>query len=146
VDPVSRREFWRRIHRIATEGTTVIVTTHYMDEAERCHRLAFMFRGMLLDIGTPSEVIERRQIRVALVLTPDVAGAVEVLKEHPAVDEVAPFGDRIRMTTRGGVNPVALAHDLLGEGPGVSEAREIAPDVEDAFVAMVHDDQRSVGG
>lgn len=146
VDPVSRRDFWSHIHRIATEGTTVIVTTHYMDEAERCHRLAFMFRGMLLDIGTPSEVIERRQIRVALVLTPDVAGAVDVLKEHPAVDEVAPFGDRIRMATRGGVNPVALAHDLLDEGPGVSEAREIAADVEDAFVAMVHDDQRSVGG
>jgi ABC-2 type transport system ATP-binding protein len=146
VDPVSRREFWRHIHRIATEGTTVIVTTHYMDEAERCHRLAFMFRGVLLDIGTPWEVIERRQIRVALVLTPDVAGAVDVLKEHPAVDEVAPFGDRIRMATRGGVNPIALAHDLLDEGPGVSEAREIAPDVEDAFVAMVHDDQRSMGG
>jgi ABC-2 type transport system ATP-binding protein len=146
VDPVSRRDFWSHIHRIATEGTTVIVTTHYMDEAERCHRLAFMFRGMLLDIGTPSEVIERRQIRVALVLTPDVAGAVDVLKEHPAVDEVAPFGDRIRMATRGGVNPVALAHDLLDEGPGVSEAREIAADVEDAFVAMVHDDQRNVGG
>lgn len=146
VDPVSRRDFWSHIHRIATEGTTVIVTTHYMDEAERCHRLAFMFRGMLLDIGTPSEVIERRQIRVALVLTPDVAGAVDVLKEHPAVDEVAPFGDRIRMATRGGVNPVALAHDLLDEGPGVSEAREIAADVEDAFVAMVHDEQRNVGG
>lgn len=146
VDPVSRRDFWSHIHRIATGGTTVIVTTHYMDEAERCHRLAFMFRGILLDIGTPSEVIERRQIRVALVLTPDVAGAVDVLKEHPAVDEVAPFGDRIRMATRGGVNPVALAHDLLDEGPGVSEAREIAADVEDAFVAMVHDDQRNVGG
>jgi ABC-2 type transport system ATP-binding protein len=146
VDPVSRREFWRHIHRIATEGTTIIVTTHYMDEAERCHRLAFMFRGMLLDIGTPWEVVERRQIRVALVLTPDVPGAVGVLKEHPAVDEVAPFGDRIRMATRGGVNPIALAHDLLDEGPGVSEAREIAADVEDAFVAMVHDDQRTVGG
>ncbi|HEY3495426.1 MAG TPA: ABC transporter ATP-binding protein, partial [Polyangiaceae bacterium] len=53
VDPVSRREFWEQIHRIAAEGTTVLLTTHYMDEAERCHRLAFIFRGTLLDVGTP---------------------------------------------------------------------------------------------
>jgi ABC-2 type transport system ATP-binding protein len=145
VDPVSRREFWSRIHRIASEGTTVIVTTHYMDEAERCHRLAFMFRGTILDMGTPAAVIERRRIRVALLETPDVAAAVDVLAQDPAVDEAAPFGDRIRLTARGGINPVALAHDLLDAGPGVVDAREIAPNVEDAFVAMVHEDQRSAG-
>jgi len=143
VDPVSRREFWARIHRIASEGTTVIVTTHYMDEAERCNRLAFMFRGTILDIGTPSAVVERREIRVAVVETPAVADAVDALIKHPAVDEVAPFGDRIRLTTKHGVNPVALAHELLDGGPGVSDAREIAPNVEDAFVAMVHEDERS---
>jgi ABC-2 type transport system ATP-binding protein len=143
VDPVSRREFWSRIHHIASEGTTVIVTTHYMDEAERCHRLAFMFRGIILDMGTPAEVVERRQIRVALVETPDVAAAVEALHQHRAVDEVAPFGHRIRLATRGGVNPVALAHDLLDQAPGVTDAREIAPNVEDAFVAMVHQDEHS---
>ena len=146
VDPVSRREFWNRIHRIASEGTTVIVTTHYMDEAERCHRLAFMFRGMILDMGTPSAVVERRQIRVALIETPDASAAVGILSQHSSVDEVAPFADRIRLTTRGGVNPVALAHDLLDESPGVSDAREIAPNVEDAFVAMVHEDQRTTEG
>jgi ABC-2 type transport system ATP-binding protein len=143
VDPVSRRGFWSRIHRIATEGTTVIVTTHYMDEAERCHRLAFMFRGTILDMGAPSSVVERRRIRVALVETSNVVDAVDLLREHPAVDEVAPFGNRIRLTTRGGVNPVALAQDLLGDGPGVTDSREIAANVEDAFVAMVHEDERS---
>ena len=143
VDPVSRREFWARIHRIASEGTTVIVTTHYMDEAERCNRLAFMFRGTILDIGTPSAVVERREIRVGVVETPAVADEVDALSRHPAVDEVAPFGDRIRLTTKHGVNPVALAHELLDGGPGVSDAREIAPNVEDAFVAMVHEDERS---
>jgi ABC-2 type transport system ATP-binding protein len=143
VDPVSRREFWNRIHRIASNGTTVIVTTHYMDEAERCHRLAFMFRGTILDMGTPGAVVERRQIRVALVETPDVTAAVDALSQHPTVDEVAPFGHKIRLTTRGGINPVVLAHDLLDEGPGISDAREIAPNVEDAFVAMVHQDERT---
>lgn len=142
VDPVSRREFWAHIHRIASAGTTVIVTTHYMDEAERCHRLAFIFRGTLLDIGTPAEVIERRNIRVGVVATPDVARAVDLLTTHPSVDEVAPFGDRIRVATIDAVDPVALAHELLGESPGLQDAREIAPNVEDAFVAMVHSEAR----
>ncbi|MGB8222296.1 MAG: ABC transporter ATP-binding protein [Polyangiales bacterium] len=143
VDPVSRREFWAHIHRLSTEGTTVMVTTHYMDEAERCHRLAFMFRGTLLDIGTPAEIVERQQIRIAVAATPDVARAVDVLRQHSAVDEVAPFGGRIRFATRDGVDPVALAHELLDAGPGVQDAREVTPNVEDAFVAMVHADNRS---
>lgn len=146
VDPVSRREFWARIHRIAADGTTVIVTTHYMDEAERCHRLGFMFRGALLDIGTPAEVVERREIRIAVVLTSDVTAAIDLLRRHPAVDEVAPFGDRVRLATRGGVDPIVLAHELLQTGPGVGDAREIPPNVEDAFVAMVHDEERRGAG
>lgn len=146
VDPVSRRQFWGRIHRIASEGTTVIVTTHYMDEAERCHRLAFMFRGTILDIGTPDAVVQRRELRVAWVETPNAAAAVDALREHPAVDEVAPFGDRVRLTTRGGTNPITLAHDLLDEAPGVSDAREVTPNVEDAFVAMVHEERANPEG
>src|SRR5699024_4446640 len=60
VDPVSRREFWDQIHRVAGEGTTVVVTTHYMDEAERCHRLAFIFRGQTIGVGTPQEIVDGR--------------------------------------------------------------------------------------
>jgi len=146
VDPVSRREFWVHIHRIASEGTTVMVTTHYMDEAERCHRLAFIFRGVLLDIGTPKAIVDRRNIRVAVVSTPDVAAAVDALRPHPAADEVAPFGNQLRVATIDGVDPIALARDLLDAGPGVSEAREIVPNVEDAFVAMVHDEARNGEG
>lgn len=145
VDPVSRREFWAHIHRIAAAGTTVMVTTHYMDEAERCHRLAFIFRGTLLDIGTPAEVIARREIRVGLVSTSNVAAAMDLLVSHPAVDEVAPFGDRLRLATLGGIDPVLLAQDLLGDGPGVGDCREIVPNVEDAFVAMVHSEARNRG-
>jgi ABC-2 type transport system ATP-binding protein len=143
VDPVSRREFWAHIHRIASSGTTVIVTTHYMDEAERCHRLAFIFRGTLLDLGTPAEVVERRHIRVAVVSTLDAAAAMDLLASHPSVDEVAPFGDSLRVATLGGVDPVALANEVLGRDPGIRDAREIVPNVEDAFVAMVHSEARS---
>lgn len=146
VDPVSRREFWAHIHRIASAGTTVIVTTHYMDEAERCHRLAFIFRGRLLDIGTPTEVIKRRNIRVAVITTSDVGRAVDLLTPHPSVDEVAPFGDRLRVATLEAVDPIALAREVLGQRPGVLDAREIVPNVEDAFVAMVHSEARAGAG
>lgn len=146
VDPVSRREFWAHIHRIASAGTTVIVTTHYMDEAERCHRLAFIFRGSLLDIGTPAEIIKRRNIRVAVITTSDVGRAVDLLTPHPSVDEVAPFGDRLRLATLDAVDPIALAREVLGESPGVLDAREIVPNVEDAFVAMVHSEARPGAG
>ena len=146
VDPVSRREFWAHIHRIASAGTTVIVTTHYMDEAERCHRLAFIFRGSLLDIGTPAEIIKRRNIRVAVITTSNVGRAVDLLTPHPSVDEVAPFGDRLRVATLDAVDPIALARDVLGQSPGVLDAREIVPNVEDAFVAMVHSEARAGAG
>ncbi|HEY7376608.1 MAG TPA: ABC transporter ATP-binding protein, partial [Polyangia bacterium] len=63
VDPVSRRDFWDEIYRLSAGGTTVLLTTHYMDEAARCHRLAFIFRGQLLDIGKPDEVVARRNLR-----------------------------------------------------------------------------------
>ena len=59
VDPAARREFWQRIHALAGEGTTILVTTHYMDEAAQCDRLAFLSRGHLIAVGTPAEVLEQ---------------------------------------------------------------------------------------
>ena len=143
VDPVSRREFWEQIHVLSSQGTTVIVTTHYMDEAARCHRLAFIFRGELLDIGTPADIIARRALRIAIVtVTGDSVRASELLRARLEVDEVAPFGSELRVATLGGGDPVALVNDVLGDaGLSVANAREIQPGVEDAFVAMVHHDQ-----
>ena len=92
VDPVSRREFWEQIHRIAAAGTTVLLTTHYMDEAERCHRLAFIFRGQLLDVGTPEQIVERRRLRVAELEVEDATRAAELLRARPEVDEIAHYG------------------------------------------------------
>jgi ABC-2 type transport system ATP-binding protein len=142
VDPVSRRAFWEEIHRIATEGTTVIVTTHYMDEAERCHRLAFVFRGALLDTGTPAEILARRALRVAEV---DCAArpVLDALRADRRVEEVAPFGARLRVTTRREHDPAALVREAMaaagvaGDGPV-----EVRANLEDAFVSMVRDDAR----
>ena len=143
VDPVSRRAFWEEIHRIATEGTTVIVTTHYMDEAERCHRLAFVFRGALLDTGTPAEILSRRALRVAEVdcAAPAVLAA---LRADARVEEVAPFGSRLRVTTRSAHDPVALVRAALAAaGVTADEPVAVRANLEDAFVSMMRDDARN---
>ena len=143
VDPVSRREFWERIHAISAEGTTVLVTTHYMDEAERCHRLAFIFRGRVLQVGAPDEIVASRGLSLAEVLVDDVRGATAALVALPEVDECAHYGRVLRVATRGGVDAVPLVSERLGAaGLAVESIRAVRPTVEDAFVSMVREDER----
>ncbi len=143
VDPVSRRTFWDEIHRIARDGTTVIVTTHYMDEAERCHRLAFVFRGTLLDTGSPAEIMARRGLRVAEVDC-DAHAVLDALRADQRVEEVAPFGSRLRVTTGREHDPAAVVREAM-TAAGVPDAApvEVRATLEDAFVAMVRDDARA---
>ena len=144
VDPVSRREFWEQIHRLAAEGTTVLLTTHYMDEAERCHRLSFIFHGELLDVGTPDEIVERRHLSVAEFEVDRATEAAELLRGHPEVDEVAHYGHLLRLATRGQTDAKDLAERLLGAANfQVSQARRARVTVEDAFVSMVRSEHQS---
>jgi len=143
VDPVSRRDFWDQIHRVAAEGTTVLVTTHYMDEAERCHRLAFIFRGRVLDVGTPAQVVERRHLRVGEVEADRATEAAEVLRASPQVDAVAHYGNLLRIATREAADPGAVARAVLEpRGFTMRGYHEGRVTVEDAFVSMVADEQR----
>ena len=138
VDPVSRREFWNQIHRISALGTTVLLTTHYMDEAERCHRLAFIFGGSLLDTGTPDEIVERRGLRVAEFEVTDATQAAEILRAVPEVDEVSHYGALLRVATRDRGDPEQLARRVLAtRGIAVTSSRPARATVEDAFVSMV---------
>ena len=127
VDPVSRREFWQLIGVIARAGTTVLVTTHYMDEAERFDRLAFIFRGRQLDVGTPAELIARSGLQVREVTGGEVVARAEGLRGRPGVVEAAVLGRTLRLVARG--DEVAA---LLPEGtPG-------RVTIEDAFIALAH--------
>jgi ABC-2 type transport system ATP-binding protein len=138
VDPVSRREFWERIYDISAGGTTAVLTTHYMDEAERCHRLAFIFSGSLLDVGTPDEVVQRRELRVAELEVERAVDAADALRGGPEVEEVAHYGHILRLAVRHRGDPVALARDVLSKrGIAIRDVREVRATVEDAFVAMV---------
>jgi ABC-2 type transport system ATP-binding protein len=144
VDPVSRREFWEQIHGLASDGTTVLLTTHYMDEAERCHRLAFIFRGQLLDVGTPEEIIQRRALSALELETDKPREAAQLLRQQPEVDEVAHYGHLLRLTTRGGVDPAAFVRALLQRhGIAVQSSSASRVSVEDAFVSMVREDDAS---
>jgi ABC-2 type transport system ATP-binding protein len=142
VDPVSRRAFWAEIHRLAAGGTTVLLTTHYMEEAERCHRLAFIFRGSVLDDGRPDEVVARRGLAAAEVELPEGPAGhaiAERLRARPGVDGVEHYGHTLRLVTHAGTEPLAL----LGEAvPGVP-ARAARVTVEDAFVSMVRGEEQA---
>ena len=138
VDPVSRRAFWELIHRIAAGGTTVLVTTHYMDEAERCHRVVFISRGTVLDTGTPREVVERRGLRVLEVEAPGAAARLaEALAARPDVEDVSSFADVVRVTCVAPADPQAAVREALA-ALGLQAARLTPgrPTVEDAFVAI----------
>jgi ABC-2 type transport system ATP-binding protein len=147
VDPVSRRDFWDEIYRLSAEGTTVLLTTHYMDEAARCHRLAFIFRGAVLDIGTPDEVVERRKLRAVELEVVEAARAIEaadLLRAAPGVDEVEHYGNLLRVAMRGGADPAALVRSAVEpRGVAVRDVREVRITVEDAFVSMVRDQERA---
>ena len=143
VDPVSRREFWDQIHRLSSGGTTVLLTTHYMDEAERCHRLAFIFAGAILDIGDPDQVVERRRLRVAELEVERASEAADALRRAPEVDEVAHYGRDLRLATRELADPGLVAHRVLDPlGIAVATYREARVTVEDAFVSMVRHEQQ----
>ena len=143
VDPVSRREFWDLIHRLAGEGTTILLTTHYMDEAERCHRLAFIFGGAVLDVGTPTQVIERRHLRAAEVDVDQPDGAEAALRADPRVAEISHFGGMLRVTTRGDADPMTVVREVFAaRGIAARDVHEARVSVEDAFVEMVREDER----
>jgi ABC-2 type transport system ATP-binding protein len=98
VDPKARREFWEQIHALAAEGLTVLITTHYMDEAERCHRLGYIAYGKLLAQGTVAEVIDQARLTTWSVSGPDLAGLARQLREQSAVLQAVAFGTTLHVS------------------------------------------------
>jgi len=137
VDPVSRREFWEEIHRLSDRGTTLIVTSHYMEEAERCHRLAFIFSGRLLTVGSPRDVTSSRHLQVVEVELDDVRAASERLSSQPEVIECAHFGRVMRLVFADGFDAHAFLEAELKDVVPSFELRQSHATVEDAFVHMV---------
>jgi ABC-2 type transport system ATP-binding protein len=100
VDPKARRDFWDEVHRLAATGITVLVTTHYMDEAERCDRLAYIAYGTLLTRGTVDEVIAAAKLTTWTVTGPNLRPIVDTLRGHDGVEQVVAFGNTIHVSGR----------------------------------------------
>ncbi len=138
VDPVSRREFWDMIDRFSEEGTTIMVTTHYMDEAEHCGRLAFIYEGRIITQGTP-EAIKREQMpgHVLEIRTDRFIQALAAVEAHPQVRDAALHGAAIHATVDRDDMAAVLAAYLRQQGFALESVEPILPSLEDVFVALV---------
>jgi ABC-2 type transport system ATP-binding protein len=135
VDPKARRDFWDEIHGLAHEGLTVLVSTHYMDEAERCHEIAYIAYGELLTQGTVDEVTARAHLSTYTVTGPDLADLADRLKTLDGVDMVAPFGAALHVSGRDGAKLDAATRGLRDAGPQTWTAGE--PTLEDVFIDLM---------
>jgi len=144
VDPISRRAFWDLLYELAEAGTTIMVTTHYMDEAEHCQSLAFIQSGQLVAIGSPQEIKANEMHGHVLEVAchqPDLA--IPVLRELGLFDEVALYGALIHVVTTDPDAHRVLIEKILGEhGVQVMAIEQIAPSLEDVFIASARRQER----
>ena len=145
VDPVSRRNFWGLIRRLADQGTTIVVTTHYMDEAELCDSLGFIYQGQLIAQGSPAVIKSdtfRRPVIEAEVA--DLRRASDVLADWDAVEEVVRVGTRLRIVLGPGrAGTAEVAEVLTGAGLAPRWVHDVEPSVEDLFVSFVDKERKA---
>jgi ABC-2 type transport system ATP-binding protein len=138
VDPVSRRDFWRILYQLVREQVTIFVSTAYLDEAERCNRIALLDRGRLLGLGTPDEVKRLMPGTLLEVRTAAPRRTAALLREKLPEVGVGLFGDRVHVSTRNGEGVEARVRALVAEaGLSLESVRPIEPSLEDVFVAVL---------
>ena len=135
VDPKARRDFWEEIHRLSAAGITVLVSTHYMDEAERCHRLAYIAWGRLLASGTAAEIIAGRRLHTWEIAGAGLNGLSAPLRSLPGVDLVATFGSTLHVSGRDAEALQASLRDFLADTE--MAMTPMAPSLEDAFIDLM---------
>jgi ABC-2 type transport system ATP-binding protein len=138
VDPIARRQFWDLIHEMAGEGVTVFVTTHYMEEAEYCNRLALIFRGKIVALGTPTELKHSFMRGDLLLVECDPLGpALELLRTAPGVLDAAVFGNALHLVVENAAtNAPKLQAFLVSHHITVHQLEPIRPSLEDVFVSL----------
>jgi ABC-2 type transport system ATP-binding protein len=135
VDPKARRDFWDEIHALAHGGLTVLVSTHYMDEAERCHEIAYIAYGELLAQGSVEEVVKGSHLSTWTVTGPDLADLAETLKKTPGIDMVAPFGTELHVSGRDAAALEAATLQMREAGPQTWRRGEAT--LEDVFIDLM---------
>ena len=138
VDPISRRQFWDLIQAMATDGVTVFVTTHYMEEAEYCNRLALIFRGKMVALGTPTELKQKSMKGELLLVECEPLGtAVEALQSAPNVLDAAVFGNSLHLVVRNADSAIPEVKKYLADHQiTLQRIEKIRPTLEDVFVSL----------
>ena len=134
VDPKARRDFWDEIHHLAGEGLTVLITTHYMDEAERCHRLAYISYGKLLSHGTVNEVIGNERLTTWSVSGQDLPKLTEQLREQPGVEQTVAFGNMLHVS---GGDAGSLERAISPFRTDQYEWHQVESGLEDVFIHLM---------
>lgn len=138
VEPEARRRFWDLIHRLASEGVTILVSTHYMDEAEYCNRIALIDAGRLVAVGSPGD-LRRRALGGTMyeVACSALGAALDRLRTLPGVIDAAIFGDKLHVLLEDGASAGGLQPALEAQGIAAGPPRRIGPSLEDVFVRLV---------
>jgi ABC-2 type transport system ATP-binding protein len=136
VDPKARRDFWDEIHRLAADGITVLVSTHYMDEAERCHRLAYINNGVLLATGTANEVVSAQKLAGYNVSGGDLQALAERLRTEPGMAQATAFGATLHVIGHDADALAATAKRVEAEGG--TRWQPIEPGLEDVFISLMN--------
>ena len=145
VDPKSRRDFWAKLFELADAGTTILVSTHYMDEAERCHRLAILDHGVKVADGTPNDLQADTGMSIVEVLADDPYAAQVSIEKAPEVISVTQLGIRLRILIPVEYpDPLKIINDCLARDDLAAKTEIAAPSLEDVFVAVTQKTTRRV--
>ncbi len=134
VDPMARRDFWDEVHKLAGEGITALISTHYMDEAERCHRLAYIAYGHLLATGTVAEIVAAEGLATYEISGPKLYDLIDRLRGLPGVEQVVAFGLTLHVSGRDGA---ALAESLAPFGREPLAVTRIPSNLEEVFISLM---------
>ena len=134
VDPQARRDFWDEIHRMSSTGMTVLVSTHYMDEAERCDRIAYMAHGRKVAEGTVAQIIDESGLHTWRAEGDGVRSLAATLKNQPGAEHVAYFGSALHVS---GTDELALERAIRAVDSTDVHWRQVRPSLEDAFIALM---------
>ena len=144
VDPIARRNFWDLIYRLSAQGRTIFVTTHYMDEAEYCHRLALMHRGRIIAVGSTATLKEGLKSHQLMHLdSSDLFESMKALEGAEGILETAVFGSGLHLTVRDPAMASVIIRDELSKRHiQIDRLEVIQPSMEDVFVAMIEEEDR----
>jgi ABC-2 type transport system ATP-binding protein len=150
IDPVARRQLWDLLFELSGQGITFFVTTHYMDEAERCSHVAYIYYGKVIADGTPDALRQLPDVQPpgtyrVEITTPEVTRALRAARSIPGIRSATIFGQSIHALVEDRFDPEHLREELLKKGLVVAEIRPLAPSLEDVFVELTYKHQSELG-